>query len=183
VGHYKSTWKWAYERYREIETSARAEDKIALLAVFYPKQAAELTKARGKSPRRDILSTIKKLQGLYAAARKVSGRYDDVYQAAFSMVGDTDVDERYPQLDQVTRLYRGQRINTDTWPVIPKLLRGSPSDDEKRNRIRRAHGFAMVLQKLIKMYYRQKKRRAPAGVMATSGSSGKAKRALRAGPL
>jgi len=147
VGHDRFIWKWAYERYRDIENSVRVEDQIALNTVFYPEQQAALTKARRKRLGRNILRDCKKLRRLYAVTSNVSGPYEDVYQAAFSMVGYPDVSEVYPRLDQVTRLYRGQRKDTNTWPVIPKLFRNSPSNDEIRNGIMRAHGFAMVLRK------------------------------------
>jgi FRG domain len=165
VGHYRSEWKWAYERYREIERSVRAEDQIALSAVFFPKHAdldllaTELTKAGRKSPRRAILRDIKKLQGLYATASKVAELFDDVYHAAFAMVRLDPLfgpNEVIQQLDQITRLYRGQR--RDCWQVIPSLFRpergkASPCTEEIISRIRRAHGFATLLKERYQERY------------------------------
>jgi hypothetical protein len=158
VRHSNYEWKTAYRRYREIERAGQVEEWVVHSAVASNQDVtrllAQLTAAGYEIPTDDILDEVIELQGLRRIASEISpGPFDDVYQAALAFVGDwgwwSRPDEEDPQLEQITHLYRGQR--RDDWQVIPKLLRVEPSQpsftrEEIRHRIRRAHGFSMLLK-------------------------------------
>ena len=149
--------KTAYRRHPEIEERARWRNG-SLTRPLPPTRTLDVAACRAVNvagyeiPTDDILDELIQLEGPRSIASEISpGPFHDVYQAALAFVCHRGWWSRPDEEDPQWRSYTIPGQRRDDWQVIPKLLRVEPSQpsftrEEIRHRIRRAHGFSMLLK-------------------------------------